>query len=337
MLSQRRIAILILVSLAAAVSAGCGNHSPASGRQHGTDDELKSISAPRKLQVAHLPNAFRIHEKVISGGQPNGAAAFKELKGLGVKTIISVDGAKPEVELAKKYGLRYVHLPHGYDGIPEERARELAKAVRDLEGPIYIHCHHGKHRSPAAAAVACVSSGLIEPSASLAVLKAAGTSENYRGLYKSAESARQLDDALLDALNAEFPETAQIPPLAEAMVALEHTHDHMKEIAAAGWKSPPAHPDLDPPHEALLLREHYTEMLRTDAVQREPEGFQELMRDGEAAAKELELAFAAWKDARFAAPVPEAIPAALDRVTKNCAACHQQFRDVPLGEKRTAR
>ena len=101
---------------------------------------------------------------------------------------------------------------HGYDGIPQERARELAKAVRDLEGPIYIHCHHGKHRSPAAATVACVSAGLIEPSAALSVLRTAGTSENYRGLYRSAESARKLDDALLDALQAEFPETAKLPP-----------------------------------------------------------------------------------------------------------------------------
>ena len=38
-------------------------------------------------------------------------------------------------QLAKKYGMRYVHLPHGYDGIPEERIAELAKAVRDLPQP----------------------------------------------------------------------------------------------------------------------------------------------------------------------------------------------------------
>ena len=49
---------------------------------------------------------------------------------LGVKTVISVDGAKPDVDLAKKHGMRYVHLPHGYDGVPDDRAKELAKAVR---------------------------------------------------------------------------------------------------------------------------------------------------------------------------------------------------------------
>ena len=114
-----------------------------------------------KLTARHLPNPVRVHEKVISGGLPEGDAAFAELKELGIKTVISVDGAKPDVPLAEKYGLQYVHLPHSYDGVPEQRAKELAKAVRDLPGPIYIHCHHGKHRSPAASAVACVGAGMI--------------------------------------------------------------------------------------------------------------------------------------------------------------------------------
>ena len=31
-----------------------------------------------------------------------------------------------------------------------ERLKELAQAVASCEGPIYLHCHHGKHRSAAA-------------------------------------------------------------------------------------------------------------------------------------------------------------------------------------------
>src|SRR6188768_3777999 len=57
---------------------------------------------PERIDEPTLPNAYRLHEKVISGGQPDGDPAFAKLKELGVKTIISVDGAKPEVELAKK-------------------------------------------------------------------------------------------------------------------------------------------------------------------------------------------------------------------------------------------
>jgi protein tyrosine phosphatase (PTP) superfamily phosphohydrolase (DUF442 family) len=300
--------------------AGCSQPPPVSSDAH----RQTRNTTPQKLVADHLPNAFRIHSKVISGGQPEGDAGFQELKNLGVKTIISVDGARPDVELARKYGLKYVHLPHGYDGIPQQRARELAKAVRDLEGPIYIHCHHGHHRSPAAAAVACVLAGLIEPSAAVPILKAAGTSENYRGLYQSAEAARKLDEVLLDALQAEFPETAKLPPLAEAMVDIERTHDHLKAIAAAGWKTPPDDPDLDPAHEALLLKEHFTELLRTGDVQRHSEVFRQQLLASEQAARALELALRDGMDGRSAA---------LARVTKTCTDCHRQFRDVPLSEK----
>jgi protein tyrosine phosphatase (PTP) superfamily phosphohydrolase (DUF442 family) len=274
---------------------------------------------PEKLATQHLPNAWRIHEKVISGGQPHGEEGFQELAELGVKTVISVDGATPDVEAAKKHGLRYVHLPHGYDGIPEARVKELAKAVRELPGPIYIHCHHGKHRSPAAASVACVSAGLIDPKLAVTVLKSAGT--------------KKLDDKLLDELAVEYPEKTKIPPLAEAMVGVEHAHDHLKTVAAAGWKPTPEHADIEPAHEALLLREHYTELLRSEAVKAEAAGFQKLLEEGEAAALELEKALTVRKEAGYAGEPAAEIPAAFKKIEANCAACHKAYRDVPLREK----
>ena len=286
----------------------------------------KPGSKIERLTAKHLPNPVRLHEKVISGGLPEGDTSFAELKELGVVTVISVDGAKPDVERAKKYGLRYVHLPHGYDGVPEERARELAKAVRDLPGPIYIHCHHGNHRSPAASAVACVGAGLIDPQDALAVLKTAGTSEAYRGLYQSAEDARPLDKALLDALQAEFPATAKIPALAEAMIEIEHVHDRIKAIEKAGWKAPADQPALVPDHEALLLREHFTELLRTKELMEKPEKFQQLTKEGEAACQALEAGLKKGIDADQATRL-------LTAVNNNCKACHTTFRDVPLKEK----
>jgi protein tyrosine phosphatase (PTP) superfamily phosphohydrolase (DUF442 family) len=280
----------------------------------------------------HLHNVFRVHATVLSGGQPHGEGGFEALRELGVKTVISVDGARPDVELAKKYGLRYVHLPHGYDGVPEERARELAKAVRDLEGPVYIHCHHGKHRSPAAAAVACVAAGLIAPESALLILEVAGTSKSYRGLYQSAEEARQLDQKLLDELKVEFREVVDVPAMADAMVEIERHHDHLKQVGQNEWQLLADHPDVAPAHEALMLREHFTELLRTDEVQAEPARFQALMKEGEQRAQALEDLYRAW-DAKKPASGLKKLNAALEAVNQNCAACHKQFRDVPLREK----
>jgi protein tyrosine phosphatase (PTP) superfamily phosphohydrolase (DUF442 family) len=287
----------------------------------------------QRLTVAGLPNAIRLHERVISGGEPAGEAAFAALQKLGVRTIISVDGAKPEVELAGRFGLRYVHLPHGYDGIPEGRAAELAKAVRELPGPIYIHCHHGKHRSPAAAAVACVMAGLIDADQAEPLLKMAGTSQHYRGLYASVASASRIDDETLDRLAAEFPPTAAIPPIADAMVQVEHAHEHLKAFADQGWQMLARQPDLDAAHEALLLKEHYRELARTQDVQKQPAAFRKLLAEAERNAEQLERALRSWEKAGRSRPAPEAVRASFSNASKNCTACHQQFRDVPLGEK----
>lgn len=288
---------------------------------------------PERIAVEHLPNAVRVHPKVISGGLPADDAAFAELEALGVKTVISVDGAKPDVAMAKKHGLRYVHLPFGYDGIPDERVKELAKAVRDLPGPIYIHCHHGKHRSPAGASVACVAAGLVPAEKAVSILILAGTSENYRGLYQSATEAVPLEQALLDELEVDFPAVADVPELAEAMVAMEHTFDHLKVIADADWRVPTEHPDLEPAHEGLLLREHFVELLRSDQVQEKPAEFRQFLEVGLDLARELETALEARRAESYLPPPPENLPLLLGRVDNDCRACHRQFRDVPLSEK----
>ena len=285
-----------------------------------------------RLSSELLPNPIRIHPRVISGGLPDGDRAFAELKSLGVKTIISVDGAKPDLATAAKYGIRYVHLPHGYDGIPENRAAELAKAVRDLPGPIYIHCHHGKHRSPAAAAVACVGAGLIQPQDALQILQVAGTSEHYRGLFGSAQAAHPLDQELLDQLPAEFPATAKIPAMAEVMVGIEHTHDHLKQLEKNGWRSLATKPDLTSEHEALLLREHFTELLRTPEVQKQPAEFQQLLKEAVAHSQKLEDTLRAGSQSKNK-NAQQSASATFQRVTENCRVCHERFRDIPLSEK----
>jgi protein tyrosine phosphatase (PTP) superfamily phosphohydrolase (DUF442 family) len=284
-------------------------------------------SLPRRLDSQHLPNLVKLHPKVISGGLPEGEAAFRELAGRGIKTIISVDGAKPDVEGAEKFGLRYVHLPHGYDGVPESRVKELAKAVRELPGPIYVHCHHGKHRSPAAAAAACVAAGFASPDAAIPILELAGTSKSYRGLYRTVARVQPIDHAELDHLEMEFKPIVQVPPLAEAMVSIGQVHDRLNQIAEANWVAPEQHPDLDPIHEVLMLREHFTELLRTPEVQREPEDFRRMLSESEAAAKLLQETLTRWKAGADRNTLPPSVKTASDVIRANCKACHVRYRD----------
>ncbi len=279
-----------------------------------------------KIEAKHLPNLLRLHQQVYSGGLPEGELAFAELQALGIKTVISVDGARPDVATAARYGLRYVHLPHGYDGISDMRGRELAKAVQELPKPIYIHCHHGKHRSPAAATVACVINGLLAPEAATAALKAAGTSENYQGLYTAAATARPLPKAEISELVVEFPEVAQLPPIAEAMVAMELHHDRLKAHAAVEWQAIAKHPDSDPAHEALLLREQFTELLRHEATHQQTAEFQDALKQSEQLALALEESLQQFARTQSSSAAAQA-KTNLDRVSAACVDCHRKHRD----------
>jgi protein tyrosine phosphatase (PTP) superfamily phosphohydrolase (DUF442 family) len=318
---------------AAALLAGLWSITGCSDAPIPAPGDAKTAQAwmPERIDSQHLPNALRLHEKVISGGRPEDEAAFQELRALGVKTIISVDSAQPQVELARRFGMRYIHLPHGYDGVPPQRAGELAKAVRDLPGPVYIHCHHGKHRSPLAAAVACVGAGLLPPGCAPEILRVAGTSESYRGLYESAEKARRFERQMLDELVAEYPERVDLPPLADAMIVIEKAHGHLAAAEQSGWRAPDDHPDLDPAHEALLLREHFAELQRTPESLDRPQGFRDLLRHSERAALALEESLRGWS--RREPPIPAEIGESFAEMTHACSTCHREFRDVPLSEK----
>lgn len=276
-------------------------------------------ATPRQIGLEHLENVHEIAPGVLTGAGPQGEKSFEELAAQGVKTVISVDGARPDVEAARNYGLRYVHLPIGYDGVPVERALELAKALRELPGPVYLHCHHGKHRGPAAAAVACVAAGKLDNEGALRVLKKMGTGEPYLGLWASAREAKPADTS---GLQLKFQEIAPVPPILEAMVALDEAFENLGYAGKAGWRKPPDHPDVDPPHEALRAREILTEILRTEEFAARPADYRSRMKESLEAAAELETQL------RGGTP-KEARDAAYARFQKSCADCHKPYRNAP--------
>jgi protein tyrosine phosphatase (PTP) superfamily phosphohydrolase (DUF442 family) len=276
----------------------------------------------RPVSAAHLENVHEISPGVFTGAGPHGEASFRDLAAMGVRTVISVDGAKPDVDAARKNGLKYVHIPIGYDGIPADRTKELAKALREQPGPFYLHCHHGKHRGPAAAAVACVAAGKMDNERAVQVLKTMGTGEQYLGLWASAREARTLDPAELRALKVEFREVAPVPPVAEAMVALDEAFENLGHAKKAGWGKPPSHPDVDPPHEALRAREILTEMMRTDEFKGRPADYRAWMQASLDASADLE------RGLRAGGP-GSGLDGLYERFRKTCADCHKPYRNAP--------
>lgn len=268
---------------------------------------------PRDMDGLH--HVLRGSERVFSGSQPHGAEGFASVAALGVKTIVSVDGAVPDLELARQHGLRYVHIPIGYDGIPVEAGESLARLVRDAEGPFYIHCHHGRHRGPAAAAVACQASGAMNAEQAINLLERAGTSPDYGGLWQSVRSYQT------PAADAELPalvEQAEIESFAAAMARIDRGFDNLKLAKEADWSVPPRHPDIVPLREAVLLREGFQEAIRQLGEDR-PAAFTEQMQQAEILARALESALREGNS-------PSAT-GYLDRLQQSCKTCHKSFRD----------
>lgn len=285
---------------------------------------------PARVEWPGLHNVRRLTDRLYTGGSPEGDAGFVSLRKLGVRTCITVDGARPEVERARKHGIRYVHLPIGYDGVPRAQALRIARAVRDLPGAIYLHCHHGKHRAPAAAALVrlCLDERCTVETA-LAEMRRAGTDPRYVGLYAAPKTWRRPTKDELDRVVADFPAVSKIAALAQRMVAVDGHWDHLQAVRAAGWKTPPNHPDVDPAHEALLLAEQYRESARLPEATKRPEDFRRRLAAAEADALALEAILRRGKQTRTV--VGSAAEKAYQRIAAACVQCHARHRDVPQG------
>lgn len=276
-----------------------------------------SIARPMEIKGVH--NAFRVTDRFYSGSQPEGDAAFAAIARLGVKIIVSVDGSIPDVETARKHGLRYVHLPYGYDGIPTNRVAELAKLTTEVSGPFFVHCHHGFHRGPAAVAVMCEASEGWTTNRAVEWMREAGTSPDYPGLYRAASRFKAPTKPELAAAKA-FQEITKSSSLVEAMVAIDEHFSWLKQSQKAGWKAPPGHADISAAHEATMIWEQFKEIARTGDTARQSDDYRTKLADAEQAADSLRKLLHEQASVTV-------VDAAFKKSGQTCAACHKKYRN----------
>ena len=240
---------------------------------------------------------------------PKDGEAFAALASLGVRTVVSVDGARPNVDLARKLGIRYIHLPIGYDGVSHARALDLAKAISSIPDGIYVHCHHGRHRAPAATAVACVALRIMNRRQAKMFLKEAGTSPRYTGLFRSIQDIDIVDGDSLERHHCVFKESVDVAPVAEHMVAIDR---RMEQVIA----------DLDSgskqfSENAVLLHEHFVETLRSDEIKQwSPSHRRQLQNSAETAMQIVDSA----NDPRVSRGL-------IATLKSQCNRCHAEIRD----------
>ncbi len=274
----------------------------------------------QKIEELHadgVHNLFRVSERIYSGSQPEGDTGFASLKKLGIKTVISVDGARPEIEIARKYGMKYVHLPIGYDGIPRETMLRLAKAVLVLPGPFFVHCHHGKHRGPAAVAAIglCTDKG-CRASDAAAFMQQAKTDPKYKGLYAVPEKFQPPTEEELKRIAPEFPETAAVDDLTEAMTRVDHEFEILLPLTME--KAPNNAEQVK--QAAVLLNEHFREIERFPETKDRSEEYRQDLRESVQFSEKLYQLLQGEKKEQESRKMAKALK-------QTCTRCHERDRD----------
>ncbi|MBS0204516.1 MAG: hypothetical protein JSS49_16555 [Planctomycetes bacterium] len=294
-------------------------------RQAAPADVRLRAAVPQSVKSIHasnsvgLHNVYRLGESLYTGSSPDEEGAFESLARLGVKTIISVDGAVPDVEAARAHGMRYVHLPITYGSVPHETLVDLVRASRELPGSIYLHCHHGKHRGPAAAVSLwrCLDKH-VTPEQAVATMKVIGTGDQYQGLFESARDLACPTDTELSAEKSDLPEISPVPPLARTMAEIDRMWDRVA-VPVEDRNTTTISMQLTTAYD---VAEQFREAARlADVAEPMQPGFREIVDDLERLADVIKA------ELRSPAKSSPERAAAVAKVKQRCDDCHAKFRN----------
>jgi len=274
-----------------------------------------------------LHQVFRLSDNIVSGAEPHGEEALKAIAAMGVKTVLSVDGKVPDHETAAKHGLRYVHVPIRYSAMTDEQLLKIAKTFRETEGPFFVHCFHGKHRGPAAAAIGrLVLDGATRARALAEMRQWCGTSKQYdEGLYATIAHAAMPLEEETRAFKFDFPPANALGDFRTGMVDLTRTFDNVKLLAKNRWEPDADHPDLDAHNEAIKLHQQFLQCADFETAKKYPADFQAWMKSSLEDTRSLRDLLGKRKDGDASAGAKAT--KRLRRLKKTCGACHSIYRN----------
>jgi len=106
-----------------------------------------------KLKLSGLPNGGKISDSLFRGAQPRGEGV-KELKNLGITTIVDLRGEDPgkiswERQQAESLGIRFVSIPvSGWSPPSNEQVAQFLGIFRDHpKEKVFVHCRLGDDRT----------------------------------------------------------------------------------------------------------------------------------------------------------------------------------------------
>ena len=278
-----------------------------------------------------LHNLYWLSDQILSGSEPEGPRALEKLADLGIRTVLSVDGKAPEHQSAERYGLQYVHVPIRYSGLEPDELLSIAKTFQELEGPFYVHCFHGQHRGPAAAAVGRVLlDGASREEAIAEMRQYCGTSEKYEGLYSAIALGDLPAPEEVAGHPFDFAPEHRVDGLRAAMIDLPRSFDTLVDMSKRDWRPNPNHPDANARNEAARMVEMFEQLQTLPEVTSAPEDFREHVDSSLENSRRLLFSLDAYGQAANSADVEAAGNSALESLQalrSDCRSCHAEHRN----------
>ncbi|HET8964724.1 MAG TPA: tyrosine-protein phosphatase [Candidatus Acidoferrum sp.] len=105
------------------------------------------------MKLDGLPNGGKINDSLFRGAQPR-EEGIKELKNLGITTIVDLRGEDPgkiawERAQAESLGIRFINIPvSGWSPPSNDQVAQFLKIFRDHpKEKVFVHCRFGDDRT----------------------------------------------------------------------------------------------------------------------------------------------------------------------------------------------
>jgi protein tyrosine phosphatase (PTP) superfamily phosphohydrolase (DUF442 family) len=99
------------------------------------------------ISITGVPNLHKISDGLYRGAQPT-TAGIKELKKMGIKTIVNLRADHSDKEMLGTTGLAYEEIPLKAWRVKNEDVVKFLKIATDKSRqPVFFHCAHGADRT----------------------------------------------------------------------------------------------------------------------------------------------------------------------------------------------
>jgi len=151
--TYRRTGILLvcILLICAAIYLDCNRHQTGqSGPRRQKDPNTylpNQINWAKRLELPGLPNFYKVSDKLYRGAQPT-AEGMRQLKELGIKTVVNLRFMHSDRDELGETGLAYKHIRMTtWDSQTEDAARFLRIITDSNCTPVFVHCQYGSDRT----------------------------------------------------------------------------------------------------------------------------------------------------------------------------------------------